>query len=149
MRNVLDLIHTAASSNEDRQVRAAKVAEAIKSVGPYRWVGIYDVDSALVSIVAWSGPGAPAYPTFPVTKGLTGSAVRQKATVIVGDVRKDERYLTAFGTTLSEIIIPILDPGEGNVIGTVDVESDLAHAFSDQDREALEQCARAALPIWT
>ena len=101
-----------------------------------------------MTIIAYSGPGAPAYPTFPITKGLTGAAIREKATVVVGDVRTDPRYLTAFGSTLSEIIVPILDPKNSAVIGTIDVESEKANAFSPQDQLALEECARTALPLW-
>jgi putative methionine-R-sulfoxide reductase with GAF domain len=66
----------------------------------------------------------------------------------VGDVRNDPRYLTAFGSTLSEIIVPVLHPGDGRVVGTVDVESERANAFSSRDREMIEQCAQAALPLW-
>ena len=102
----------------------------------------------MVSLIAYSGPGAPAYPTFPVTQGLTGAAIREKATVLVGDVQSDPRYLTVFGGTLSEIIVPIVHPQSGKVIGTIDVESERANAFSPSDQQLLEECARAALPLW-
>jgi GAF domain-containing protein len=91
-----------------RQERAKAIADAIRNFGQYRWVGIYDVDAQSVSVLAWSGSGPPAYPKFPISKGLTGSAIAQKTTVAVGDVRKDPRYLTAFGSTLSEIIVPVV-----------------------------------------
>ena len=151
-------IRAIVAGSGDRTERAKQLAEAVRSLGNYRWIGVYDVSSQLVSIVACSsasgahggnsGPGAPAYPTFPVTKGLTGSAIREKATVVVGDVRTDPRYLTAFGNTLSEMIVPIIDPRSGAVIGTIDVESERANAFSPHDQELLEECARAALPLW-
>ncbi len=111
-------------------------------------MGVYDVGPELVSLIAYSGPGAPAYPQFPVTKGLTGSAIRDKKTVVVGDVQNEHRYLSAFGNTLSEIIIPVLDEKSGTVVGTIDVESERANAFSDEDREMLEDCGRSALPLW-
>ena len=98
--------------------------------------------------VAWSGPGAPEHPTFPVSQGLTGAAIREKKAVIVGDVRNDPRYLTAFGSTLSEIIVPVLGPVGGRVIGTVDVESERPNAFSASDQQMIEQCAQAALALW-
>jgi putative methionine-R-sulfoxide reductase with GAF domain len=144
----LNLIRAVISSSEDRTARAANLARVIRNSGGYRWVGIYNVGTTVVSIIAWDGPGAPAYPSFPITQGLTGSAIEQRATVVVGDVRNDPRYLTAFGSTLSEIIIPVLHPENGNVVGTIDVESEHADAFSDQDRAMLEQCAREALPLW-
>lgn len=152
-------IRTIVSGSEDRIERAKQLAEAVRCLGNYRWAGVYDVGSEMVSIVAYSsnstgahagssGPGAPVFPTFPVTKGLTGSAIRHKATVVVGDVRNHPRYLTAFGNTLSEIIVPILHPQNGMVIGTIDVESEHANAFSSRDQQLLEECARAALPLW-
>ena len=146
--NTLNQIRSTAASGGDRAERAKRLAELIRKLGDYRWVGIYDVGEENVSIIAWSGPSAPAYPTFPVSKGLTGAAIAQKKAVVVGDVRNDPRYLTAFGSTLSEIIVPVLSPGDERVIGTVDVESEHANAFSARDRQIIEQCAQAALPLW-
>jgi GAF domain-containing protein len=144
----LKRIGSIVAGSGDRAERARRIAEMVRSLGNYRWAGVYDVGSEMVSIIAYSGPGAPAYPAFPITQGLTGSAIRDKAAVVVGDVRKDPRYLTAFGSTLSEIIVPILDPRRGTVIGTIDVESERANAFSASDQQLLEACARAALPLW-
>ena len=144
----LKRIRSIVTASGDRPERAKQFAEAVRSLGNYRWAGVYDVGKEAVSIIAHSGPGAPAYPTFPIRKGLTGAAIREKATVIVADVRKDLRYLTAFGSTVSEIIVPILDPQSGTVIGTIDVESEHANAFSANDQQLLEQCAQAAWPLW-
>jgi len=152
--NTLNQIRSTAASGGDRAERAKRLAELIRKLGDYRWVGVYDVGAENVSIIAWSGPRAPEHPTFPVTQGLTGAAIREKRTVIAGDVRTDPRYLTTFsnnesgGSTLSEIIVPVLAPGEERVIGTVDVESGQANAFSTRDQQMIEQCAQAALPLW-
>ena len=146
--NTLNQIRSTAASGGDRAECAKRLAELIRKLGEYRWVGVYDVGAENVSIIAWSGPSAPEHPTFPVSKGLTGAAIQQKKAVVVGDVRSDPRYLTAFGGTLSEIIVPVLAPGEERVIGTVDVESENANAFSARDQQMIEQCAQAALPLW-
>jgi putative methionine-R-sulfoxide reductase with GAF domain len=148
MNNTLNQILMTAAGSDDRAVKAKRLAELIQKLGEYHWVGIYDVGPETASIVGWSGPSAPAYPSFPVTKGLTASAIESKKAVIVGDVRNDSRYLTAFGSTLSEMIVPVLHPGDGHVVGTVDVESERANAFTSRDREMIEQCAQSALPLW-
>ena len=148
VNNVLGQIRSTAAGSDDRAIKAKRLAELIRTLGEYRWVGVYDVTAEQVSIIAWSGPGAPEYPKFPVTKGLTGAAIQQRRAVIVGDVRNDPRYITAFASTLSEIIVPVLAPGEERVIGTVDVESEHANAFSARDQQMIEQCAQAALPLW-
>jgi GAF domain-containing protein len=148
MKKVTDSIVSLLSSADDRVEKARKIAALIREFGSYRWVGIYDVGSETVSIISYSGPSAPAYPEFPIAKGLTGAAIRQRKTVVVGDVRNDSRYLTAFGSTLSEIIIPSMDEKTGAVVGTIDVESERANAFSEEDQKRLEHCARIAGPLW-
>jgi putative methionine-R-sulfoxide reductase with GAF domain len=148
MNNTINLIRTTAASGGDRATRAKRLAELIRKLGDYRWVGVYDVSPEFVSIVGWDGPSAPAYPEFPANQGLTGAAIQSRKAIIVGDVRNDLRYLTAFGSTLSEMIVPVLSPGGDRVIGTVDVESEQANAFSASDLQMIEQCAQAALPLW-
>jgi GAF domain-containing protein len=148
MNNTLNRILMTAAGSDDRAVKAKRLAELIQKLGEYRWVGIYDVGPETVSIVGWSGPSAPAFLSFPVAKGLTGSAIESKKAVLVQDVRNDPRYLTALENTRSEIIVPVLHPGDGRVVGTVDVESEKVNAFSSRDREVIEQCAQAALPLW-
>ena len=149
IENLVTEIREIVGVDTHRDDRARRVADAIRAFGQYRWVGIYDIAGDRVSILAWSGPGAPAHPTFPPTKGLTGAAISAKAAVVVGDVTKDPRYLTAFGNTRSEIIIPILDATREGVVGTIDVESELTDAFSAVDRQTLERCAAAAIALWT
>lgn len=148
MNNVLGQIRMTAAGADDRAVRAKRLAELVRKLGDYRWVGVYDVDAETVSIIGWNGPGAPAHPTFPASRGLTGAAIKERKAVNVGDVRSDPRYLSAFSDTISEIIVPVLDPSGERVIGTVAVESERANAFGPSDQRMIEQCAQAALPLW-
>jgi len=62
---------------------------------------------------------------------------------VVNDVTADPRYLTAFASTRSEAIVPVVDPAKAAVVGTLDVESAERDAFTDADRQALEGCADA------
>ena len=142
---VLGGIDDVLASNLARADKAARVAALIRAAGRYRWVGLYAVGEREITAIGWSGSGAPAHPRFPVGQGLSGAAVATKRAVVVNDVTADPRYLTAFSSTLSEAIIPVLDPGTGTVVGTLDVESGERDAFTDADRQALEGCA-AALP---
>ena len=128
--------------------RAAGVAGAIRRAGGYRWVGLYRVTGEEIALLAFDGPGPPAHPRFPATQGLSGAAVASGQTVVVGDVRGDPRYLTAFGSTRSEIIVPVLDSAGRRVVGTIDVESEEQDAFTAADRAALERCAVAVAPLF-
>jgi len=113
-------------------------------------VGLYEVDRAAgtVTNIVWSGPGAPEYPAFPIAMGLTGAAISARKTVKVGDVTTDPRYLTAFGTTRSEILVPVLDVAGKNVLGTIDVESERPNAFSEEVRVLLETCSNVIRLLW-
>lgn len=130
--------------------RDRRAADLIRSSASYRWVGLYDVDHAagLVRNLTWSGPGAPEHPTFPLTKGLTSAAIAQKQIVNVGDVTADPRYLMAFGTTRSEIIVPVFDVEGNRVIGTMDVESEEPNAFNQDMQDLLQACSVVIRPLW-
>ena len=67
---------------------------------------------------------------------------------MVGDVSKDPRYLTAFGSTRSEIIVSIVGRAGRKVVGTIDVESEKVDAFSEEDLTVLEHCAAAAAELF-
>ena len=138
---LLDEVSRALKGHDDRRGKAAGVVEAIRRSGAYRWVGLYEVTEDEIVNLAFSGPGAPMYPRFSITQGLSGAAVSSGETVVVDDVAEDPRYLTAFGSTRSEIIVPVVD--RGKVVGTIDVESERKGAFSEADRAALEHCAVA------
>jgi L-methionine (R)-S-oxide reductase len=146
--HLLDEISRVLGSDADPEQKAAGVAGAIRRAGGYRWVGLYEVTDDEIAILAFDGPGAPSHPRFPVTQGLSGAAVASGQTVVVGDVGKDPRYLTAFGSTRSEIIVPVVDRAGRKVIGTIDVESEEEDAFSEEDRAVLERCAAAVARLF-
>ncbi len=148
MTETLRDIAAVLDTTEMREVRAQHAADVIRAARNYRWVGIYDVDDCEVDLIGHTGVQAPAFIHFPVTQGLSGEAVRTRATVISNDVAHDPRYLTAFESTGSEAIVPILGAESGIVIGTLDVESDRGNAFSDDDQRFLESCAQALIPLF-
>jgi len=134
-----------------RTEKAQRVAELIRVSGHYRWVGLYDYLEAedMLNLIAFSGPAAPAFTSFSAETGLGGSAIHSGSTVMVGDVRLDPRYITTFGNTLSEIVVPIKHPITDHPLGLVDVESECLDAFKPHDRILLEQCAHDLTKLWT
>ena len=116
-------------------------AEMVRAARNYRWIGIYKIERGEFVIAAGTGDEPPAYPRFPKTQGLCGAVVETCETLIVGDVRKDPRWLPAFWTTHSEIVVPIKSEASGQVIGVIDVESEKRDAFTADDRDFLEHVA--------
>lgn len=117
-----------------------RMAEMIRAARGYRWVGVYKLVREDLVIVAGTGDDPPCYRRFPATQGLCGAAVESRETVVVDDVRKDVRYLPTFGSTLSEIVVPIISQSE-RVKGVIAAESKKLKAFSKDDREVLERVA--------
>jgi GAF domain-containing protein len=139
-------IRTLLKRDDTRENRAGAIAGEIRTAGSYRWVGIYEVTPTEVRNIAYSGPGAPAYPVFSRDKGLTGEMLRRNETIVSEDVSSDPNYLTAFGTTQSEMIVPIRSRS-GEIIGTIDIESEKPSAFSDEDRELAEALSTVIEPL--
>jgi L-methionine (R)-S-oxide reductase len=116
------------------------MAEMIRSACDYRYVAIYKIVRDEFVIVAKTGKCPPAYPRFPISQGLAGAALETKQSVMVADVHKDPRYLPTFGSTQSEIVVPVISE-LGKVIGLIDVESEKLDAFTENDRDFLEHAA--------
>jgi L-methionine (R)-S-oxide reductase len=116
------------------------MAEMIRAACDYRFVGIYKIVRAEFVIVAKTGECPPAYPRFPITQGLAGAAVESKQAIMVADVHKDPRYLPTFGSTQSEIVVPVVTESD-KVVGLIDVESERLNAFTENDRDFLEHAA--------
>jgi L-methionine (R)-S-oxide reductase len=123
------------------------MADRIRETGGYRWVGIYAVGREEISVIGWSGPEAPAHPRFPKDRGLCGAAAASGSTVVVSNVAEDPRYLTTFGSTRSEIVVPV-KRATGEVIGLIDVESEKLDAFASEDRGLLEKLASEVAGLW-
>jgi L-methionine (R)-S-oxide reductase len=118
--------------------RMKQIAEMIRAARNYRWVGVYKIMKKDFVILAGTGNEPPAYPRFPVTQGLCGAALESGKPVIVGDVHHDPRYLPAFHTTRSEIIVPMTNEHH-RILGMLDAESEKLNAFGEEDRQFLER----------
>ncbi|MCS6936019.1 MAG: GAF domain-containing protein [Candidatus Bipolaricaulota bacterium] len=110
-----------------------------QNVAHYNWVGVYMLEGDELVLKAWDGPEATQHTRIPIGKGICGLAAREKRTVIVGDVNADPRYLACFPYTRSEIVVPILKGTQ--VLGEIDIDSNTLNAFTEKDREFLEQVA--------
>jgi putative methionine-R-sulfoxide reductase with GAF domain len=139
-------LQTILRTNPERPRAAKGIAEWIAGVRRYRWVGLYDVTPTEIGMIACTGTTPPAFPRFPSSRGLCGAAVSAGTVVNVGNVQEDARWLTTFGTTRSEIIVPVLF--DSGVVGLIDVESDQLNAFGTEDEHFLQQCVAHITPLF-
>ena len=96
--------------------------------------------------VGWSGAVAPASPRFQETVGTL--TVQRFARHGKSSCKTSAPTLAiaAFGSTGAEAILPVVSSSSGEVIGTIDAESDRTNAFTPDDDVFLSACARALLP---
>ena len=118
-----------------------RAIEMVRAERRYRWIGVYKIERNDFVIAAGTGNDTPTYPRFPTTQGLCGVAAESRETLIVADVHKVPRWLPAFWTTQSEIVVPIIGETTGRAIGAIDVESDQLDAFGEDDQNFLEHLA--------
>jgi len=127
------------SSTAKEGIRGA--VEAIRASNPlYHWTGVYLLDGSHLELAHQVGKPTP-HVRIPLDKGICGAAAREKATVVVDDVKSDPRYLACSLQTRSEIVVPLLG-SNGDVLGEIDIDSDEPAAFGDEDRRALEAAAK-------
>jgi len=139
LQRVRDLAAGAASLAELER----GIVEAIAAELPhYNWTGFYwldPMDAETLVLGAFVGEPTP-HVRIPVTQGICGAAVASGETVVVDDVNADPRYLSCSIKTKSEIVVPIR--AHGKVVGEIDIDSHTPAAFTENDREFLEEAAR-------
>src|SRR5580658_1287562 len=109
----------------------------------YNWVGFYMLEKGGPQDVLVLGPfrgTMTPHTRIPLNQGICGAAASTGRTVIVDDVNADPRYLACSLETKSEIVVPIFVKGE--VVGELDIDSHTPAAFTADDRQLVEHCAR-------
>jgi sigma-B regulation protein RsbU (phosphoserine phosphatase) len=99
----------------------------------------------VIAGVHWRGYAPPdGYKDdmFRQGKGLIGTVIHSGKSLVVPDVRLDERYIQGRRETLSEIAVPIRI--SDRAVGALNLESDKLNAYDQNDLEVLRFFADAA-----
>lgn len=89
----------------------------------------------------WANTGANVQINLDLRQGIVAYVAATGANVFLGNVAEDPRYRNLFGTTKSEIAVPIRD-ASGRIRAVLNAESDELNAY---DAEALKTCEAIAL----
>jgi L-methionine (R)-S-oxide reductase len=129
----------AGARGSDQIIRRA--VEYLKDAdSKYTWVGIYRREGEMLVLDPNHYRGAdPEHKRIRIPEGICGQAAGKRQTIIVPDVRADDRYLACSPFTRSEIVVPIISAG--GVFGVLDVDSNDLDAFKEEDRRMLEDAA--------
>ena len=103
----------------------------------FLWTGFYRVIAPGVLQV---GPyqGSLGCIEIEFGRGVCGAAARDRTTVIVDDVEKFPGHISCDSRSRSEIVVPVINRN-GDLIAVLDVDADVAGAFSSDDKAGLEK----------
>ncbi len=110
----------------------ATVACELHHAHPYAdWTGFYRVVAPeLLKIGPYQGGHGCL--VIPFNKGVCGAAARTGKVQNIPDVDAFEGHIACSSTTKSELVLPVRN-GKGNLLGVLDLDSDTAAAFTDED----------------
>lgn len=106
----------------------------------FSWVGVYLLGEGGAELWLHNYVGSPTeHAKIPVGTGICGRAVAERSNLNVPDVSKEENYLACSPDVQSELVV-LIRAGE-DIYGQIDVDSEDAAAFTDEDEEALQAVA--------
>lgn len=99
------------------------------------WVGFYLMKNG--ELVLGPFQGLPACVRITVGRGVCGTAVQKRETIVVEDVHQFPGHIACDARSNSEIVIPLIKNDE--IIGVLDIDSPLKNRFTNDDKLGLEK----------
>jgi len=134
-QSLIPQIEALITGEDDIIANMANICAALKEQFNWFWVGFYMVKNDQLVLGPFQGPVACT--RIFKGKGVCGTAWQQAETLIVPDVDAFPGHIACSSLSRSEIVLPIFNNGE--VIGVLDVDSELLAHFDETDAQYLEQ----------
>ena len=124
----------------DLTANLANIAAALKEQFGWFWVGFYMVKPNEIKkvdeLVLGPFQGPVACTRIAKGRGVCGTSWAKEETIIVPDVEKFPGHIACSSASKSEIVVPLFN--NTNVVGVLDVDSDMLDQFDDTDKVYLE-----------
>ena len=126
----------------DRIANAANLSALVYHALPsVNWVGFYFFDGR--ELVVGPFQGLPACVRIPLDKGVCGAAASTGQTQRVADVHAFPGHIACDSASRSEVVVPLMMPGNGSLIGVFDLDSPDPDRFDADDQHGIEAIAQA------
>lgn len=102
------------------------------------WVGFYLMNEGELVLGPFQGKVACVH--IPVGRGVCGTAVKERKTMLVKNVHEFPGHIACDGASNSEIVVPIFKNDE--VIGVLDIDSPVFERFDESDQDFLEDVVK-------
>jgi L-methionine (R)-S-oxide reductase len=131
--NLLPQIESLLYGETDLVANLANVAAALKEQFGFFWVGFYLVKNDELVLGPFQGPVACT--RIKKGRGVCGTSWDLEKTIIVEDVEQFPGHIACSSLSKSEIVIPLKKNGQ--VVGVLDVDSELLNQFDETDEHYL------------
>lgn len=127
------------AGERDLIANAANTAALVfTSVPDLNWAGFYFLQGH--ELVLGPFQGNPACTRIAVGRGVCGTAVSSKQTMLVPDVHAFADHIACDNASLSELVVPLFSGGE--IVGVLDLDSPSQARFDQDDQTGIETLAR-------
>ncbi len=134
-KSLLPQLEALISGEDDLVANLANISSALKEIFGFFWVGFYLVKEE--QLVLGPFQGTVACTRIKYGKGVCGIAWKEKRTIVVPNVDEFPGHIACSSASKSEIVVPIIQ--ENEVIGVLDIDSDLLNDFESADQYYLEK----------
>ena len=133
--SLLPQIRSVVEDESDEVANMANVAAVLREAFGFFWIGFYRNIGGELVLGPFQGPLACT--RIAEGKGVCGSAMAQKKTLIVPNVEEFPGHIACSSRSRSEIVVPGLRNGQ--VVFVLDIDSEQLAEFSELDQRYLEQ----------
>lgn len=128
------------SGERDAIANAANTAALLFTTLPdLNWAGFYFLRSP-DELVLGPFQGNPACVRIAVGRGVCGTAVAQRRTMLVEDVHAFGDHIACDAASRSEVVVPLIR--DGRIFGVLDLDSPLLARFDRDDQRGIEAVAQ-------
>jgi len=101
------------------------------------WAGFYFLPEGTDVLVVGPFQGKPACVRIPIGKGVCGTAVAKRETILVPDVHAFPGHIACDAASQSELVVPLIR--DRRVLGVLDLDSPRAGRFDADDQIGIER----------
>ncbi|PVV03122.1 hypothetical protein BB560_002407 [Smittium megazygosporum] len=107
------------------------------------WSGFYYLDKTNSKFLIL-GPfqGKVACTRIKIGTGVCGTAAENKKPCLVPNVHEFEGHITCDSNSISELVLPIVDPSSEKLLAVLDLDSSTLSSFDEEDVLGLEQIVK-------
>lgn len=139
--NTYDLLYKQIESIVDDSLplysNLANVSALLNEIEDINWCGFYIVKGDTLFLGPFQGEAACT--KIKIGKGVCGTSLLRKETIIVDDVNKFDGHIACSSKSKSEIVAPIIKNNQ--VVGVIDIDSPIYSRFTEKEKLFLEKVA--------